>query len=50
MVLPDHKVGITEKSKKAVKLTQKLSPREKLHAPVQTLTLFPEKQAAVKIH
>ena len=32
------------------KLIQKLSPTEELRAPVQRLTLSPEKQAAVKIH
>ena len=49
MVLPDLKVGITNGCK-AVKLIQKLSPREELRAPVQRLTLSAEKQAAVKIH
>ena len=34
----------------AVKLIQKLSPREELRAPVQRLTLSLEKQAGVKIH
>ena len=52
MVLPDHKVGITEQSQGCYKckLFQKLSPREELRTPVQRLTLSPEKQAAVKIH
>ena len=49
IVLRDHKSGITEQSS-AVKLIQKLSPREELRAPVQRLTLSPVKLAAVKIH
>ena len=41
MVLPDHKVGITEQSQGCYKckLFQKLS-REELRTPVQRLTLF----------
>ena len=52
MVLPDHKVGITEQSQGCYKceLFQKLSPREELRTQVQRLTLSPEKQAVVKIH
>ena len=48
MVLSNHKVGII--SRKAVKLIQKLSPKEQQRTPVQRLTLSPEKQAAGKIH
>ena len=53
MVLPDHKVGITEQSQGCYKckLFQKLSVREELRTPVERLTLSPkEKQAVVKIH
>ena len=52
MVLPDHKVGITEQSQGCYKckLFQKLSPREEQRTPVQRLTLSPEKQVAVQIH
>ena len=52
MVLPDHKVGITEQSQGCYKCKhfQKLSLREELRTPVQRFTLFPGKQAVVKIH
>ena len=41
------KRGLIEHGVKTVKLTQKLSPREELHAPVQRLTFLVDKPAGV---
>ena len=41
------KRGLIEHGVKTVKLTQKLSPREELHAPVQRLTFLVDKPSGV---